>query len=222
MKFKKVLVAEDTESNNIGLVYKLKELGIETVESSQSCDNAFLKIKKGIYEKEPFDALISDLSFDINTSNPKITTGESLITEVKKIQPTIKIIAFSVNNQQSIIKYLMSEIGIDSYVCKGLNGTKELLKAIEAVQNEQTYLCPVSNATLQNKNVFQLDDYEKQLLQLVARGLKQDAIADYFKSKNITPNSRRSVEDRLSKLRDNFNANTTSQLIYLAQSLDLI
>ena len=44
----------------------------------------------------------------------------------------------------------------------------------------------------------------------------------YFQSKGISPNSRRSVEDRLSRLRDNFNASTTSQLIYLAQSLDLI
>lgn len=222
MKFKKVLVAEDTESNKIGLVYKLKELGIDTVESSQSCDNTFLKIKKGIYEKQPYDLLISDLSFDVSESNPKITTGEALIVEVKKIQPAIKIIAFSVNNQQSVIKYLMNEVGIDSYVCKGLNGTKELLKAIEAIQDGEIYLCPVSNATLQNKNVFQLDDYEKQLLRLVARGLKQDEIAAYFQSKGIKPNSRRSVEDRLSKLRDNFNANTTSQLIYLAQSLDLI
>jgi DNA-binding NarL/FixJ family response regulator len=222
MKFKKVLVAEDTDSSNIGLVFRLKELGIETVASSQSCDGAFLKLKKGLHDKQPFDLLISDLSFVTNAPNPKITSGEALISEVKKIQPTIKIIAFSVNNQQTVIKYLIDEIGIDGYVCKGLNGTKELLKAMEAVEKDQTYLCPVSNATLHKKNVFQLDDYEKQLLQLVARGLKQDEIATYFQSKGISPNSRRSVEDRLSRLRDNFNANTTSQLIYLAQSLDLI
>lgn len=213
---------EDTDSSNIGLVVKLKEMGIEMVDSSQSCDGAFLKIKKGIQEKQPFDVLISDLSFVINTPNPKITTGEALIAEVKKIQPNIKIIAFSVNNQQTVIKHLINEIGIEGYVCKGLNGTKELLKAIENIQNGNTYLCPVSNATLHKKNVFQLDEYEKQLLQLVAKGLKQDEIASYFQSKGITPNSRRSVEDRLSKLRDSFNANTTSQLIYLAQSLDLI
>ncbi|AXG70029.1 transcriptional regulator RcsB [Kordia sp. SMS9] len=222
MKFKKVLVAEDTDSSNIGLVYKLKEIGIETVESSQSCDNAILKLKKGIHEKRYFDLLISDLSFVSNTPNPKITTGEALIEEVKRLQPTIKIIAFSVNNQQTVIKHLINEIDIDSYVCKGLNGTKELLKAIELIQEDEKYLCPISSATLHQKNVFQLDDYEKQLLQLVARGLKQDEIAVYFQSKGISPNSRRSVEDRLSRLRDNFNASTTSQLIYLAQSLDLI
>ncbi|MFK7750886.1 MAG: response regulator [Kordia sp.] len=222
MKFKKVLVAEDTDSSNIGLVFKLKEIGIETVESSQSCDGAILKIKNGLHHKQPFDLLISDLSFVSNVPNPKITTGEVLIAEAKKLQQTIKVIAFSVNNQQTVINHLTNEIGIDGYVCKGLNGTKELLKAIEVVQEDKKYLCPISSATLHQKNVFQLDDYEKQLLQLVARGLKQDEIADYFKSKGISPNSRRSVEDRLSRLRDNFNANTTSQLIYLAQSLDLI
>lgn len=222
MKFKKVLVAEDTDSSNIGLVFKLKEIGVKVVESSQSCDNALLKIRKGKLDKQPFDLLISDLSFVTNTPNPKITSGEALIAEAKKLQPSLKILAFSVNNQQTVIQHLINKIGVNAYVCKGLNGTKELLKAIEAIQNGEVYLCPVSNATLHKKNVFQLDDFEKQLLQLVARGLKQDEIAAYFQSEGITPNSRRSVEDRLSRLRDKFNANTTSQLIYLAQSLDLI
>lgn len=222
MIFKKVLVAEDTDSSNTGLIYKLKELGIALIESSQSCDGAILKIKKGIQEKKPFDLLISDLSFVSNNPTPKINTGEELIKATKQLQPDIKIIAFSVNNQQRIIKSLMEEICIDAYVCKGLNGLKELQNAMEQISIGKTYTCPVAASTLHQKNVFQLDDFEKQLLQLVANGYKQDAIANHFKSKNIFPNSRRAIEDRLSKLRDNFNATTTSQLIYLAQSLDLI
>lgn len=222
MVFKKILVAEDTDSNNVGLVAKLNNLEIEIVESSQSCDGALLKIKKGLHENKPFDLLISDLSFVASTPNPKINSGEELIASVKEIQPNIKIIVFSVNNQQSVIKHLFNKINIEGYVCKGLHGLKELHNAILTISEGQQYICPVAKATLEQKNVFQLDDFEKQLLQLVANGYKQDDISEYFKSRNITPNSRRSIEDRLSRLRDNFNATTTSQLIYLAQSLDLI
>ncbi|QHI37085.1 Transcriptional regulatory protein RcsB [Kordia antarctica] len=222
MVFKKILVVEDTDSINLGLMSKLNDLGFKTVISSQSCDGALIKIKRAIQDEEPFDLLISDLSFIAATTNPKINTGEELIAEVKRIQSTIKIIAFSVKNQQSVIKQLLEEIKVDGYVCKGLHGLKELHNAILAINKGQIYVCPIAKASLEQKHVFQLDDFEKQLLQLVANGYKQDDIAEYFKSKNISPNSRRSIEDRLSRLRDNFNATTTSQLIYLAQSLDLI
>lgn len=222
MVFKKILVVEDTDSINIGLMSKLNDLGFKTIASSQSCDGAIIKIKRAIQDEEPFDLLISDLSFIAANANPKINTGEELIAEVKRIQPTIKIIAFSVKNQQSVIKQLLEEIKVNGYVCKGLNGLKELHNAMLAISKGLIYICPIAKASLVQKNVFQLDDFEKQLLQLVANGYKQDDIAEHFKSKNISPNSRRSIEDRLSKLRDNFNATTTSQLIYLAQSLDLI
>lgn len=222
MIFNKVLVAEDTDCIKEGLLSKLKSIGIMTIDHSQSCDGAMLKIKKGLQDNKPFQLLICDLSFEADRPNPKIYKGETLISEVKRIQPSIKIIVFSVKNQQHIIKQLVEDIKVDGYVCKGLNGLKELHKAIEAIEQGNNYLCPIAATSIKQKNVFQLDDYEKKLLLLVAKGYKQDDISEYFKSKNITPNSRRSIEDRLSKLRDNFNATTTSQLIYLTQSLDLI
>ncbi len=222
MTFTKVLIAEDIDISNEGIASKLSALDIAQVEQSQSCDNALLKIKRALHDGEPFQLLISDLSFVSHTPEPKLTSGQELITEVKRIQPNIKTIAFSVWNKQQIIKELIEDIKADAYICKGLNGFKELTKAINALAKNETYICPIATASLQRKNVFELTEYEKQILQLTAKGFKQQDISDYFKSKNITPNSRRSIEDHLSKLRDNFNASTTPQLIYLAQSLELI
>lgn len=218
----KIIIAEDFDTSNKGIISKLKELGDVDIHTFQTCDQTHLKIQRALQDGEPFDLIISDLSFlNINTEH-HLHSGQELLEAVKQLQPSIKTIAFSLLNKQHIIKELIEEVGIDAYVCKSMHGGKELLKAIEAINNNQTYLCPIAKSAFEQRHVFELNDYETQLLQLLANGYKQSDICDYLKSQSISPNSRRSIEDHLSKLRDHFNANTTAQLIYMAQSLDLI
>lgn len=62
--FKKVLIAEDFESFNISVQKAVEELKIETVDNVHYCDDAWMKVKKSIREKSPYDLLITDLSFD--------------------------------------------------------------------------------------------------------------------------------------------------------------
>lgn len=222
MTFSKVLVAEDTDSINKGVVSKLKELDIDHVHHSQFCDDALLKVKKALIDENPYQLLVCDLLFTPASTTAKISSGKALIREINNIQPDIKVIVFTVEDKQLIIKSLFEDINVEAYVCKGLDGLKELDKAVQAVSKGQHYTCPKATAALNQKNVLQLDDFEKKLLQLVANGLKHHEISTYLKSKNITPNSVRSIEDRMSKLRDNFNAATTPQLVFLAHNLGLI
>lgn len=222
MTFSKVLVAEDADDSKKGVMHMLSEMGILRVDQSQFCDDALLKVKKAIYDKAPYELLISDLSFITDSRTHNITKGEELIAEVKNIQPNIKVIVFSAKDMQAVIKPLMEELEVDGYVCKGLNGLKELHKAVEWVAKGKVYTCPIATAVLSQKNVLELSEYEQRLLQLVAKGYKHREISAYFTSENIKPYSERSIEDRLSKLRDDFNASTTPQLIYMAQSLGLI
>ena len=216
MSFKKILVVEDTDSNNKGIMTLLNEMGIDEINQSQFCDDAFLKIKKAISDKHPYQLLISDLSFKPSPSTNKIRSGQELIRKIKAIQPFIKVIVFSVEDKPSILKSLMDNQNIDGYVCKGLYGLRELKKAIQEVNENKKYTCPVSTGALKQKNFLQLSEYEKLLLELIAKGYKHEEVSTYLKTQNITPYSKRSIEDHLSKLRDHFNASTTSQLIYLA------
>ena len=222
MNIQKIIIAEDFDTSNEGIISKLKSLGITNIHTFQTCDQTHLKIQRALQDGDPFDLLISDLSFLNTNAQQRLHSGQELLKTVKQLQPSIKTIAFSLLNKQHIIKELTEEIGVDAYVCKSMYGGKELLKAIETISKDQSYLCPIAKAALEQKHVFELNDYETQLLQLLANGYKQSDICDYFKAQNISPNSRRSIEDHLSKLRDHFNANTTAQLIYMAQSLDLI
>ena len=221
MTFTKILVAEDIDNSNKGVVAALKDLGEKDVRQSQTCDGAFLKMLQAQQKQAPFDLLVSDLSFITEGPEPKIATGQELISKIKAVQLDIKIIVFTGTNKQGIVKELYKGLGVDAYVCKGLHGLKELQKAMQAVVKGERYVCPIAKAALQ-QNIVQLNDYEKQLLQLVAQGYKHKGISTYFKSHDITPNSERSIEDHLSKLRDHFNATTTAQLIYLTQNLGLI
>lgn len=222
MKFTKVLVAEDTDSNNLGIVAKLESLGIETVDHVQFCNDAHLKIKKALFDKEPYQLLISDLSFVNPRSKSKLNSGEELIAAAKETQPDLQVIVFSVLDKQTIIQNLLDKLQVDAYVCKGLNGLKELEKAVEVVGQNQKFTCPVATAVLKQKNVFTLSAYDQKLLKMLANGHKQSEISAHFKLNDTTPNSIRSIEANISRLKDTFNAKNSHQLVHMATSLGLI
>ncbi|MBP2831886.1 response regulator transcription factor [Aquimarina sp. U1-2] len=220
--FKKILIAEDVDNENLGIVSAVKEFTDATVDTAQFCDKTLLKIKEALRKNIPYDLLISDLSFALDYKKHNITSGKQLIEEVKKVQPDIRIIVFTGEKKPAIIKSFFANQKINGYVCKGLYGLSELTKAITAVDRGNTYTCPVSKDALHQKNVLQLNKYEVQLLKLLAKGYKQDEISQRFIENNITPNSRRSIEDKIRKLRDDFSAKTNIQLVYIVNQLGLI
>lgn len=61
--FHKVLIAEDLDSISIAVVQALEEISILEINHAKYCDDAFLKIKKALHDNQPYDLLISDLSF---------------------------------------------------------------------------------------------------------------------------------------------------------------
>ena len=61
--FHKVLIAEDLDSISIAVIQALEMLSIAEIHHAKYCDDAFLKIKKALFDNEPYDLLISDLSF---------------------------------------------------------------------------------------------------------------------------------------------------------------
>ena len=66
--FNKVLVVEDFDVINKGIVSSLKEIGTKEIEYITYCDEAYLKIRNAHQNNMPFDLIISDLSFPILSS----------------------------------------------------------------------------------------------------------------------------------------------------------
>jgi len=221
--FKKVIIAEDLDAISLGIEQVLKDLDILDFQHSKFCDEAFLKIRSAIHQNAPYDLLISDLSFKTDHREVKITSGDELVQKVRELQPEIKIIAYSVEDKNYRIKSLFDHAEIDAFVLKGLNSIEELKKAIHITStSDQKFISPEVASALQEKNNFEIDDLDIQILKHLSSGTPQDEIIQIFKDLGIKPNSKSAMEKRLSKLKDFFKANNTVQLVFIAKDMGII
>lgn len=220
--FKKVLVAEDMDSINEGLSKTLRSIGITNIHHAKYCDDALLKVKKAKLDNEPFDLLISDLSFIKDHREQQIACGDELVVAVKTELPEIKTIIYSIEDRKLRIKNLVHKVGIDAFVSKGRNGLKELKSAVGVVSNNESYISQDIAHALRNNEVLEINDYDISVLTHLSNGYSQDQIAALFKSKDIKPFSLSTVEKRINKLKVYFKANNTIHLIALTKDIGLI
>ncbi|MCA0958301.1 response regulator [Muricauda ruestringensis] len=217
--FQKVLIAEDHGLTGSGLRESLAALSIPEITVAHYCDDALLKIKAALQQGRPYEVLITDLSFKADYKNRNLVSGEELIAEVKKIQPDIKIVVYSVENRIGKIKTLYDNFGIDAFVGKERRDINEIAKAVSQVFEGKTYFSEsLKHALRSSENQLELDEYDILLLKLLTKGLKQEEIAQYFQEKNYPASSLRSIQDRLGKLKTIFGAKTPVHLV--AQAME--
>lgn len=219
--FKKILIAEDHEVRNLGVINTLKELNIQDFEFVSYCDDAIYKIKNGIAENNPYDLLITDLSFDEDYRDQEIRNGQTLIYEARKLQPNLKIIVFSIEKKPKIIDDLFKIHHIQGFVSKGRNDGKELRNTMKKVFSNETVLPQEILNSIRNHSV-EFTSYDITLLELLAKGLKQKEIEDFLKQKRIKPNSESSIEKRLNELRESLVAKNNIEMIVLCKDLGII
>lgn len=216
--FKKILIAEDFDCINLGVKTMLEEfVSNDAIHHAKYCDDALIKVKGALHNQEPFDLLISDLSFTDNYREVKLKSGEELIDAIKKVQPNIKIVVFSVETKPLLIKTLLEKLDCNGYVGKGRDGIKELKEAIQLVYNtDKKYLSPQLDYTQTTRRLNEIDDLDKQIIQLLATGLDQNEIGEELGY------SRSSIEKRLNKLKIYFKAKNNPHLVSLSKDLGLI
>lgn len=220
--FKKVLVVDDLGSINLGVLTIAKTLGLNNVERVEYCDDAYLRIKKGILDKDPYDLLITDLSFKEDHRTQKYPSGEDLIKVLRKETPDLKIIVYSIEDRLQKVRRLISQYNINAYVCKGRKGLEELSKAVEEVYEDRFFISEQVSHALSNKTTLDIDDFDVLLLRNLASGKSQEEISLDFKQKNITPSSLSSIEKRLNKLKIQFSASNTIHLVAIGKDIGLI
>lgn len=220
--FKKVIVAEDLGSINHSLVYTLKEqLHIPQVEKAMYCDDAYLKALKSKNDHAPFELLVTDLSFTKDHRDQKITNGKELVIKIREVLPQIKVVVYSIENRANLIKPLFTDIGINGYICKGRTGLKELETAVRRLYQGTNYVSQEMENNLRSA-VFELEDYDVLLLERLSQGDLQEEISFQFKENGITPSSVSTIEKRLNKLKLEFKAKNTTQLIAIVKDLGFI
>ncbi|MFQ3174229.1 MAG: two-component system capsular synthesis response regulator RcsB [Flavobacterium sp.] len=221
--FKKILIAEDLDSISIAVTQALTELSIAEIHHSKYCDEALLKIKKALHDDEPYDLLVSDLSFKADHRPNKLTCGDELIEAVKKVQPDIKTIVFSIEDKSYKIKSLFKDLGINAYVSKGRDSIPKLQKAIQSIYYaEEKVLSEEWSHVLKDKSLLEIEAYDITLLKLLSKGFIIDQISLELKKSGVIPNGSSSIEKRINKLKIYFKANNNVHLIAISKDLGLV
>lgn len=220
--FQKVLISDDLGSINQGVLTSLNALGIHNILQTQYCDDAYLQLKKAEKEKDPFDLLITDLSFTIDHRAQRFSSGAALVAQLKEENPSFKIIVYSVEDRLQKVRTLLQEHQLDAYVCKGRKGLSELKEAITAVARSQQYTSPQVAPAAQATFQLEIEEYDIELLKRLANGFSQEEISQQLKSEQISPSSLSSIEKRLNKLRIHFKANNAIHLIAIVKDIGLL
>lgn len=220
--FKKILIAEDHESSSISVQKTLEDLNITNADYVYYCDDALAKIQKSIRENDLYDLLITDLSFEEDHREQKIKDGKELISAAKELHPSLKVIVFSAEHRSGVIDSLFSEYGVNGFVRKARNDSRELKKAIASIYVNENYLSLDLKQEIKKLNSYEFSTYDITLVSLLSQGVLQKNIPVYLQNNDIKPNSLSSVEKKLNNLKEDLQITSNEQLVAFCKDLGII
>lgn len=220
--FKKVLIAEDWEHANISLRKTLDEVGVNQKEFRSYCDEALELIQIALSKGDPFDLLITDLSFEEDKNIQQINGGRELIKAVRMLQPSIKVIVFSVESNINTVDQLFTDLDIDGYVRKARYDAEDLRRAVDAVANNKKYRSADLMRKKRIENSYDFKTYDIQIIKLLCNGTPQKNIPAYLQANDIKPAGLSSVEKRLNTIKTSLNISSNEQLIAYCKDKKII
>lgn len=220
--FKKVLIAEDHEVANISVRKTLEDLGIPNAKYVFYCDDALAWIRNASKNKDAYDLLITDLSFEEDHHKQKLASGTELIKVVRKEQPNLKVIVFSVENRPTTIGALFKELSIDAYVRKARNDAQSLKQAITAVFRGNKYISPDLKQAIREKNSHEFTAFDITIISLLSQGTLQKDIPIFLQQNNIKPAGLSSIEKRLNLMKEVLEFSKNEQLVAYCKDIGII
>ncbi|KYH05944.1 MULTISPECIES: response regulator [Chryseobacterium] len=220
--FKKILIAEDHESSSISVQKTLEDLSISNTDYVYYCDDALAKIQKSIREGDLYDLLITDLSFEEDHNIQNLKDGKELIKTIKELHPSLKVIVFSAEHRSGVIDSLFNEYGINGFVRKARNDSKELKKAIASTYVDENYLSLDLKQEVKKLNNYEFSTYDITLVSLLSQGVLQKNIPVYLQNNDIKPNSLSSVEKKLNSMKEDLQITSNEQLVAFCKDLGII
>jgi len=220
--FKKVLIAEDHETTSISVRKTLEDLGIVQADYTYYCDDALMHIKKNLHSEQPYDLLITDLSFEEDHRKQNLVGGMELIAAVKAVQPNLKVLVFSAENKAAVIDTLFKDLSINAYVRKARHDAKELKKAMEAIAKNQTFISENLKQVVKQKNAYEFSSYDITIISLLSQGTLQKEIPAYLLKNNIKPAGLSSVEKRLNLMKEVLDFSKNEQLVAYCKDFGII
>lgn len=161
---KKIVIADDHFVVRLGTTLILES---HYKDVKISCAESYTELKEKLYA-ESFDLLI----LDINMPESKYL---GMIGEIKIIQPHLKILVFSVYDNDIAVQYIIE--GADGYINK-LSDENNILEAVQQIFETGTYYSPdivkklVSSAKKDTpiNPLETLSEREKEIFDLLVKG----------------------------------------------------
>ncbi len=220
--FEKVLIAEDHESSNISVRKALEDFGLAKSDYVYYCDDAFNRISAAMKHGDPYDLLITDLSFEEDHTPQKITNGTDLIRMVKDLQPGLKVLVFSAEGKPVLVDHLFKELSINAFVRKARRDVTELKLALDAISKNRKYLSTGLRESMKETNTYEFREYDIVLITQLSNGMMQKDIPAYLQKHQIRPSGLSSVEKRLNHMREALNFTKNEQLVAFCKDLGVI
>lgn len=219
--FKKILIAEDIDSIAFGLATILQKLHASEIVHARYCDDALLKVRKAALDRQPFDLLLTDLSFVADHRLVTLANGEDLIRAVREVQPDIKILAYSVEDRIHKIKFLFDTLGVDGFVWKGRESASDLLLAIDMISKGHKFLPQRFSHILNPTTELEISAYDIKLITMLAQGSTQSEISAYFSQQGQSGSSS-SIEKHINRLKISLKAKNSLHLVSISKDLGII
>ncbi len=219
----KILIVDDHQLIIEGILAALKEIDNLEIETSFSCDAAFLKIKSNQHTV-PFHIVFTDLSFDIVSKNVTLESGESLIKAIQEEEIPIKIGVITGHSEINRVYNVIHNLQPSAYILKSKCGTSELNFAIQKMlSNEVYYTHEIHQKILKRTLVqIQMDEVAIQILKELPKHSKINNLEGLILKNDGTHLKLRSIESKLASLRVGLNANNNIDLVVKAKELGII
>lgn len=218
----KVIIAEDQEFANLSVQKTMEDLKVKQYDYAFYCDDALAKIKLALQKGEPYDLLITDLSFEEDGTPQKINDGVDLIRAVRAVQPGILILILSGQHRPADIHSLFENKEVDAYVRKARHDVKELKAAMQALSKGQQYYPRALAQLVKQSNTYEFTDFDITIIRLLNEGYQQNEIPAYLKQQHIKPSSLSSVEKRLNQIREELGFSNNQQLMVFCNNAGLL
>ena len=220
----KIIAVDDHNFLLEGIVNALdKHAEIEIIGRSK-CDDAYKEIKKAQVANDPFDILFTDLSFENVTNADEIEDGEALIKRLDRdgIRPKTGIITghSSINRVFNVIHNLNPL----AYILKSNCSGDELYFAVQKMLNDEHFYTHSIHEKLMRRRIveIQLDDVAIQILKELPRHSKIKNMVGVIQNTKGMELSLRTIENKLSNLRIDLDANNNIDLFTIAKELGIV
>lgn len=167
-----------------------------SISVAHNCEQAYYLVKK----HDPFDIIFLDLNLPSFVER-NISSGKELALVIKKYTPQSKIVILTSHAESIILYDIIKKVNPEGLMVKSDITPLEFLSAFDRIDIGDNYYSSTVKKLLQNlfTNNLYLDNYNRQIILLIAQGIKTKNLPQYL------PLSISAIDKRKAQIKEYFN-----------------